>query len=165
MNTQRLLNLNCLLSLLAVVFALISQHFFDMRPCAWCSFQRFIYLCLAAVCLVSFFTPIRVIRRFWALLSLGISVAGISAAWFQYSVAQNLFSCDMTFADRFMHQISGLDTAVPWLFGIYASCMDAKVSIWGIDYALWSLFLFSLLAFISLIALFIRDQKKNVQED
>ena len=64
------------------------------------------------------------------------------AAWYQYSVAAKMLSCDQTFADRFMTGI-GLDGGVPWLFGIYATCMDAMVSVLGIEYALWSLALSS----------------------
>jgi len=67
-------------------------------------------------------------------------------------VAAGLFSCDMTFADRFMSGL-GLDAAVPWLFGIYASCMDAVTHILGIEYALWSLALYVLLGLLSLAAL------------
>ncbi|PAX93014.1 disulfide bond formation protein B, partial [Bordetella pertussis] len=48
----------------------------------------------------------------------------------QYSVAAKMLSCDQTFADRFM-SATGLDGALPWLFGIYATCMDATVAVLG----------------------------------
>jgi disulfide bond formation protein DsbB len=40
---------------------------------------------------------------------------------------------------------TGLETAMPALFGIYASCMDARVKLLGLEYAYWSLLLFSCL--------------------
>ena len=48
---------------------------------------------------------------------------------------------------------SGLDAAVPWLFGIYASCMDARVKLLGIEYAWWSLAMFGVLGMLALLAL------------
>lgn len=68
-----------------------------------------------------------------------------------------MLSCDQTFADRFMTGI-GLDGAVPWLFGIYATCMDAVVPVLGIEYALWSLALFVILLVMALPAAFGRGR-------
>lgn len=148
--TRTLLRLIALASLLAVVIALISQHFFDMRPCAWCIFQRLIFLVIAVVAgLASLGKPGGLVRRAGGLATLLLSLGGIVSAWYQYSVAAKLFSCDRTFADRFMVD-SGLDAAAPWLFGIYATCMDARVNLFGIEYALWALALFALLALASL---------------
>jgi disulfide bond formation protein DsbB len=48
---------------------------------------------------------------------------------------------------------SGLDEAVPWLFGIYASCMEARVTLLGIEYAWWSMAMFSILGVLGTIAL------------
>ena len=48
---------------------------------------------------------------------------------------------------------SGLESAMPWLFGIYASCMDARVKVFGLEYAYWSLILFSLLGLLAAVAL------------
>lgn len=131
-----------LLCLAAVAFALVSQYGFGMRPCAWCVLQRLILIVVAAVCLLagggwgSAF-----IRRLGATLGLLLSVAGVVAAWYQYSVAAHSFSCAQTFADRFMSGL-GLDAALPWLFGIYASCMDARVRLLGVEYSLWGLVMF-----------------------
>ncbi|WP_353171997.1 disulfide bond formation protein B, partial [Paracandidimonas soli] len=48
--SDRLLHGIALLCICAVLVALISQHVFDMRPCAWCVFQRLIYLLIAVLC-------------------------------------------------------------------------------------------------------------------
>lgn len=141
-HSDRMLKTVSLLCLAAVGVALISQHVFDMQPCAWCVLQRLILLAIAAVCgLASTGWGSALVRRTGAALGAVLSVSGIVAAWYQYTVASNAFSCAQTFADRFIAE-SGLDAAVPWLFGIYASCADARVSLLGIEYALWGLMLF-----------------------
>ncbi|MDY3331444.1 MAG: disulfide bond formation protein B [Pelistega sp.] len=160
MNTQRILNLIALFCLAAVGFALFSQHVLDMQPCAWCVFQRFIFLVIAGVCLLANLFRSGFMQKFFAFSSFALSIGGALAAWYQYSVAANMFSCDMTFADQFMAKWTGLDGMVPWLFGIYASCMDAKVDLLGIEYALWGLGLFVLFAVLSLVALFKREPRE-----
>src|SRR5690625_4453271 len=143
--------------------ALISQHGFGFAPCAWCVLQR---LLLILIGVDSFFAATApATARFGRPLFLGtamvFSIAGIAAAWFQITVAANLFSCSLTFADKFMTQ-TGLDSAIPWLFGIYATCAEARVSLLGVDYVLWALALFIVL-FIALgVAFFdhLRNQPK-----
>jgi disulfide bond formation protein DsbB len=142
-----------MLSFSSVAVALISQYVFDMQPCAWCVFQRLLYLMIGAVALL--FTVVNPTRMRLAIGSASIlaaSIAGVTSAWYQEKVAANNFSCAQTFADQIMTK-SGLDAAVPWLFGIYASCMDARVKLLGIEYAWWSLAMFTLLGIVALIAL------------
>ncbi len=151
--SDRLLRLISLLCLAAVGVALISQHVFGMRPCAWCVLQRLILLAIAAVCGLAGmgWGPV-LVRRTGAAVTAVLAVCGIAAAWYQHSVASQLFSCAQTFADRFV-SASGLDAALPWLFGIYATCMDARVDLLGVEYALWGLVLFIVCAALSLAAL------------
>ena len=153
-NTNRkLLHITALLCVAAVALALISQHLFNMRPCAWCVLQRLIYLSIAIFCWLGLLLErIRILPRIASLIGFFLSIGGVMAAWYQYSVAAKMFSCDQTFADKFMVR-TGLDAHVPWLFGIFASCMDARVKILGVEYAIWSLGLFCLLGILSLIAL------------
>jgi disulfide bond formation protein DsbB len=151
--THRLLHITALLSLLAVVIALISQHVFGLRPCAWCVLQRLVYVCITVVCWVAIlFERIGLVRRLAAIVVFVLSLAGIKAAWYQYDVAAHMFSCAQSFADKFIAGL-GLDAHLPWLFGIYASCMDAQVKILGVEFAIWSLSLFCLLGLFSLIVL------------
>ena len=155
--TRRILHLIALLSIAGVAAALISQHVFGMAPCAWCVFQRLIYIGIAVVCWLGL--ALGQVRAGLARIAAGcaalIAAGGIVAAWYQYTVAAQMFSCDQTFADRFMVQ-SGLDAGLPWLFGIYATCMDARVDLFGIEYALWSLALFAVLALLACWAVVIR---------
>ncbi|MBC2769406.1 disulfide bond formation protein B [Pusillimonas minor] len=147
--SRTLLRLIALLSVLAVAIALVSQHYFDMRPCAWCVFQRVIFIAIAVVAwLGSLGKGPGMLHKLSALITLLLSLGGVLAAWYQYTVAAKLFSCDLTFADRFMAQ-SGLEAAVPWLFGIYATCADARVHLLGVEYAIWALGLLVTLALIS----------------
>jgi disulfide bond formation protein DsbB len=136
-------------SLLAVFIALISQYQYDMQPCAWCVFQRFIYLTITALCFTGVFIfPSRRGIAVTAGCSLALSLGGITAAWYQTQVAANSFSCVQSLADQFVTRL-GLDETMPWLFGIYASCMDARVKVFGLEYGYWSLILFVLLGAIS----------------
>lgn len=154
-SSRALLHAIAWLSLAAVALALVSQHVFDMRPCAWCVFQRVLFLVIAVVCWATLALPRAATwaLRTGALLVSALSVGGVLAAWYQHTVASNMFSCDMTFADQFMVK-SGLDSAVPWLFGIFATCSDARVNLLGVEYALWALALFAVFSVVSLIAVF-----------
>ncbi|ARP94279.1 disulfide bond formation protein B [Bordetella genomosp. 13] len=147
---ERLLLLISALCFGALGVALISQHVYDMPPCAWCVFQRLLYLGVGVAALIGAVTG-GVAARIEGMLAAMLSAGGIVAAWYQYTVAAKMLSCDQTFADRFMVS-TGLDAAVPWLFGIYATCMDAVVHVLGVEYALWSLALFALLLALSLVA-------------
>lgn len=128
---------------LALAIALFSQHQLGMRPCAWCVFQRLILVVLVPVAWLAAITVRRhaAISRLAGLGVVLLGSGGVLSAWYQYTVAAQQFSCAQTFADRFMSS-SGLDGALPWLFGIYATCMDARVNLLGLEYALWALGLF-----------------------
>ena len=146
---QRLLWLIAFLSFAALGVALVSQHVFNMPPCAWCVLQRLIYLVIGLIALIG--ASVNALARLGAALTGILSLSGMAAAWYQYDVAAHMFSCDLTFADRFM-SASGLDGSIPWVFGIFASCMDATVEVLGIEYALWSLALFAIILITSLTA-------------
>jgi len=151
--SRALLHFIALACVAAVGIALVSQYVFGMQPCAWCVMQRLLYLLVALACWLGLAAGRARAERARAAAALAalLSAGGAAAAWYQYTVASQMFSCDQTFADRFMVQ-SGLDAGVPWLFGIYATCMDARVTVLGVEYALWSLALFCLLALAGLRA-------------
>jgi disulfide bond formation protein DsbB len=149
--SQRPLVLVAVLSLAAVGIALISQYMFDMQPCAWCVLQRLTYLAIAVVCLVFAFGG-RALGRFGSLLALLLSLFGAWAAYYQFTVASKLLSCSQTFADKFV-SATGLDGALPSVFGIFASCADAVVKVLGVEYSVWSMGLFVVLALLSLAGL------------
>ncbi|NLZ10040.1 MAG: disulfide bond formation protein B, partial [Alcaligenaceae bacterium] len=77
-SNRTLLRLIALASLGAVVIALVSQHVFDMRPCAWCVFQRLIFLVIAVVAaLASLGQPNGQLQRAGSVLSLLLCLGGI----------------------------------------------------------------------------------------
>jgi disulfide bond formation protein DsbB len=142
------------LSLAGVALALFSQHALGMLPCAWCVLQRLIFIVIGVLAIMGLLIPSLVFKRVMLIEIVLGSLAGIAAAWYQKSVAALSFSCDQTLADRIIVN-SGLDANLPWLFGIYASCMDAAVSLLGLDYAIWSLLLFAVLGVSAIAALII----------
>lgn len=148
-----LLRLISALSFGSVATALVSQYAYDMQPCAWCVFQRLVYLVMACFAWgMTLANPSRMRLVISSTCLATAAIVGMGSAWYQEKVAANTFSCAQTLADRIM-TASGLDGVAPWLFGIYASCMDARVKLLGIEYAWWSLSMFFLLATLALITL------------
>jgi len=158
--STRLLHLTALFCLAAVGAALVSQHVFDMPPCAWCVFQRVLFLAIAAICwlgvLVSRISGLA--SRLAGLTAAAVAGGGVLAGWYQHTVAAQMFSCDRTFADRFM-VASGLDAGLPWLFGIFASCMDAQVKLLGVEYVFWAMAGFALAGGLALTAALRRQRR------
>jgi len=152
MLSKNILTAIAFVSFAAVGAALLSQHLLDMLPCAWCILQRMIFILIGVVAMLGAIVPARPFRRLALIATLVLSALGIAAAWHQWTVAAAQFSCDQTLADRIVSG-SGLDATMPWLFGIYATCMDAAVSILGFDFAVWSLLLYAVFAMAALVGL------------
>lgn len=149
--SHRLLLAISICSFGAVAAALLSQHVMGLMPCAWCVLQRLVFIVIGVVALLGLIGNSRRWTGLMALTGLALSTLGMWAAWHQWTVAAQSFSCDQTLADRFMTS-SGLETGLPWLFGIYATCMDAAVNILGLEFAVWSLLLYAALALTSAAA-------------
>lgn len=150
--SRSLLLLCAAFAVAAVGVALVLQHRFDMRPCAWCTFQRLVYLVVAALALAGWALGGRpgVVRGF-ALATALASAGGLWAALHQQFVAAQTQSCAFTFADRTLMNLR-LDEALPWLFLADASCSEANVPLAGVPFALWSATAFVLLAAGALLA-------------
>lgn len=133
------------------LFALFSQHVLGMQPCAWCILQRMICVAIAVVAGLGWLWH-RHAARLASLVAGLLAVAGVIAAWFQHTVAARQFSCDLSLADRLVSG-SGLDAALPSLFGIYATCAEASVNLFGVAYEVWSLLLFALMGVIAVAGL------------
>jgi protein dithiol:quinone oxidoreductase len=141
---RALLALMALASFAAVAAALVSQHRFDMQPCAFCILQRLIFIAIGTVALAGALVPARAARIGAALLADLLATAGIAAALWQHFVAAKSTSCKLTLADRIVTG-SGLDARWPEVFEVLASCADAAVNLLGVPYEFWSLALFALL--------------------
>ena len=138
-----------LLPLAAVGAALVSQHVFDMQPCAWCVLQRVVFLAIAAVSLPALLLGGATARRALAAAGLLLAGAGMAAALWQHFVSAASSSCKLTLADRIVGGL-GLDGLWPEVFAAYASCADAAVKVLGVSYEFYSLGLFALLALVAL---------------
>ncbi|AZG08575.1 disulfide bond formation protein B [Pigmentiphaga sp. H8] len=159
---DRLLAFTAIASLGAVAVALVSQHVFDMQPCAWCVLQRLIYLAIAVFAVLGLvLRRIAAAQKTCAGIVAVLALAGVATAVYQHNVASQLMSCDQTFADRFMTG-SGLDGSLPAVFGIYATCADAVVDLLGVRYEIWSVLLFAVLAVAGIAALMLRRRPRSL---
>lgn len=138
--------------------ALISQYVYDMRPCPWCILQRAIYIVIAALCLLAVAVP--PLRKALAALVLVFAGLGVASAIYQHVVAAKQFSCNLTLADRIISAL-GLETLVPALFQVTASCAEAAVSLLGVPYEYWSLALFVLLAAAALLVVLEKGRRNR----
>lgn len=149
-STPRLLVV-ALVCLAAVAAALYSQHRLDMQPCPWCILQRIVFLLMAAAALAA--AAVRgFARRVAAAVVVLLALSGIAAALWQHFVAAASASCKLTLADRLISG-SGLDSWWPEVFGVFASCAEAKVYLMGLPYEFFSGALFVLMALFAWPAL------------
>ena len=128
----------------SVGLALVSQYQFDMQPCPWCTFQRLIFLLIGSFAVLGLVLS-NGIRRVLAAGGLMLAVCGMASALWQYFVAAKSDSCNLTLADRIMKAL-GLYDHAPQVFAPMASCAEASITLMGIPYAFWSLFVFLLVA-------------------
>jgi disulfide bond formation protein DsbB len=149
-STARLLAV-ALVCLAAVAAALYSQHRLDMQPCPWCILQRIAFLLMAAAALVAAAVP-GFARRVAAAVVVLLALSGIAAALWQHFVAASSASCNLTLADRLISG-SGLDSWWPEVFGVFASCAEAKATLLGAPYEFFSGALFVLMALLTWPAL------------
>jgi len=127
----------------AVGGALLAQYAFDMQPCPWCILQRLIYLALALVCVAAALPDARGPRRVLGGLAFVLAGCGVAAALWQHVVAAKQFSCSLTLADNIITALR-LESLLPSLFQVTATCADAAVSVLGVPFEYWSLLLFAL---------------------
>ena len=147
----RLLGGTALAALLALGAALASQHLFDMQPCPWCVLQRLIFVVIAAVCGVGWVVRSVVFRRGAAGVALVLAVSGMAAAIWQHFKAAASASCNLTLADKIVSGALQLDSVLPEVFAVRASCADAAVNLLGVPYDFWSLALFTVMAATMLV--------------
>jgi disulfide bond formation protein DsbB len=127
-----------LLAWAGVGAALVSQHFFDMQPCPWCTVQRLLYILVGLFAVLSLPVTQSSLRARALLLLAGLAaIGGLAAALHQHFVAAQTSSCAYTAADRFM-MATGLDELLPALFKATAACDEANAPMLGVPYSLWS---------------------------
>lgn len=139
----------------AVVAALVGQYGFDMQPCPWCILQRLIYLVIALLCIVAALASGGARRAIGALAAV-LALAGVASAIWQHVVAAKQFSCNLTLADTIITALR-LESLVPPLFRVTATCADAAVSVLGVPFEYWSVAIFALIA-ASLVAVWRQER-------
>lgn len=139
-----------ILSFGAVAIAVILQFGFGMQPCAWCVFQRLIYLVVGVLALVAWGLNRGPVAKGVSWLVSLICIAGVVTALYQQFVAAKSQSCSLTLADRVIKG-PGLDQLAPWLFQATAFCDEANVPLLKVPFAIWSAVLFAVLAVILII--------------
>jgi disulfide bond formation protein DsbB len=150
--SARLLAGAAVLSLAAVVIALVSQYGFGMEPCPWCVLERAIFIAIAIVALLGM--ALRGAgRRLFAGLGVLLALCGVAATLWQHFQASHSESCALTLADKIMSRTLHLDSLLPQVFEARASCADAAVSLLGISYDLWALGVFVVVGLMALSAL------------
>ncbi len=133
------------LSFGAIVLALVSQHAYDMQPCAWCVLQRLIFIAIGVFAVLGLVWRGTVGSRVAGTFALLLAAAGIAAALWHNFVAAKSASCNLTLADRVV-SATRLDTLLPDVFETRASCADAAVNLLGVPYPMWSALAFALCA-------------------
>ena len=113
-----------------------------------------IFIAIALVALVGAAVGGRLLPRAAAGLSVLLAGSGIAAALHQHLVAARQDSCALTFADRVLTTL-GLESLLPSVFGVTASCAEAAVDLLGLPFEYWSLALYALVIVLAL-GLFLR---------
>jgi len=138
------------LCLAGVGAALVSQHVYGMQPCPWCILQRLIFVVIAVVALLC--AAAAPLRKPGAAAVVLLALAGMASAAYQHFVAAKSQSCNLTLADRIVSGL-GLDTLLPPVFQVMASCADAAVALVGLPYEMWSALLYLVLAVVAVRSL------------
>ena len=136
-----------------VALAVYLQFVHDMRPCAWCTFQRLIFIVLGALALLA--ALVRGVRPLFALVGALVLLAaggGFGTALYQHFVAAKAESCTWTWAERFLMN-NGFDARWPWLFEPTANCAEANLPLLGVPFAFWSAALFAILGVLAALSL------------
>ena len=143
-SSTRLFTGGVVVPLAAVGTALVTQHVFEMQPCAWCVLQRLIFVTIALTALlglVGLQLRLLIVSRTAAALMALLALGGVAAALWQHFVAAASVSCNLTLADRIVSAV-GVDALWPGVFAAYASCADAAAKLLGVSYEFYSLTLF-----------------------
>lgn len=161
-----------LISLCAVIGALISEYFFEKLPCTFCIAQRIVFVFIAATCLLylimnvflnsleskfvkqegsPFVRQLPALSLFSSVFSL--ASFGLFLSLYQYFIAKHARDCGFSFAQKFINT-TNLSELFPAIFTIKTMCIDAPATILGISYELYAAALFLLFIFTSSFYIF-----------
>jgi disulfide bond formation protein DsbB len=136
---------NALLAIAAACIALVGaalylQHVQNMMPCPLCVIQRYLFLAIAACCLVGASRP-----KLGAGLGVLAALGGLGVAGkHMYILAHPGFSCGIDPMETMLNKIPTA-TALPWLFRADGLCEDAVDTLFGLSVPAWSAVWFAIL--------------------
>jgi len=139
----------------AVGLAMFLQHGMGMEPCAWCTFQRLLYIILGVFALGAFlmWSSSALVAKILTALGVITGIGGVAAALWQNFVAAGDFSCALTLADNVITGLK-LNELMPWMFEATAMCDEANLPMLGVPFSIWSATLFGLLSLVLIVVLF-----------
>lgn len=137
-----------LFSCVVVGVAMALQTFYDYQPCAWCVFQRLIFIFVGLVSFGAFIIKANVITPIFTFI---IGCIGQVVAGYQYFYASKSFSCADSLADNVMRYLN-LGELIPGMFEIRAACADAVQPLLGISFEIWSFSGFFIICLFSMAA-------------
>lgn len=121
-----------------LALAVAMQYGFGKQPCAWCVFQRLVFVAIAVVCGAgALLARARAAQIAAALLADLLAAGGAAAALYLHFVASRSDSCALTFADKVIMALS-LHEIAPWMFLAEAPCNLANPPVLGVPFALWA---------------------------
>lgn len=121
-----------------LALAVTMQYGFGKQPCAWCVFQRLVFVAIAVVCGAgALLARARTAQIAAALLAGLLAAGGAVAALYLHFVASRSDSCALTFADKVIMALS-LHEIAPWMFFAEAPCNLANPPLLGVPFALWA---------------------------
>lgn len=130
-------------SLLSLLFAYITQHYFNLLPCAWCVFQRLLICILVIFISFSFFKPLRLT---FFILALAVSLVGLTSSFYLFFVASKLESCDLSLAEKFIN-ILNLQELFPSFFSILSLCSSDSLLFYGVNFSMLGILYFVFVTF------------------
>lgn len=131
----------------ALAIALVHQHYFGAMPCAWCVFQRLVYMLIALWFIVAIVLP--KYAKFMYKLAIATNIIGVWSVYHHIKESKSTF-CDFSVAQQIM-DFTKLAKILPQVFKTYSFCNEANLVFLNIPYAFWSAILFSVLTIISVV--------------
>jgi disulfide bond formation protein DsbB len=158
MKTSRPVLLAVAFACLALIgVALFEQHVKDIEPCPWCVIQRYAFVLIALICLVSAALP-RAGGKLGPGLGLLAALAGAGAGgWLIWVQAHPAVSCGI---DPLETSLNTIPTArlLPFLFRADGFCTTLHPPILGLSIPQWSFLWFVGLAIILATLVFRRNR-------
>lgn len=147
-------------SLMALLSAYGAEHFFGLKPCELCHYQRYAFLLLLAVsvvCLSGGFVK-NPLKRFWALVLLAILFAGNGGiATFQVLVEQKVIPapkvCRIKKATTLEELRAQIEAGPP------VSCDKVAWSLWGLSMAGYGALYNFMMVFYLMVCLYYSPRK------